>query len=245
MTPAIELNHVCFRYGNVTALEDINIKLEDGEFLGIIGPNGGGKTTLLKILTGLLKPSEGSIKVFGKDIEKQRSLLGYVPQFTSFDNSFPISVYDVVKMGRINKPSGDSGDIINESMELLNIVDLRNKPIGDLSGGQKQRVLIARAVVSEPKIILLDEPTASTDARTGRSVYELLDELNKSATIILVSHDIGAISSYVKKIACLNRKLIYHDSKEVSRDELETTYQCPVDLIAHGVPHRVLHEHNH
>ena len=245
MIPAIELINVWARYGNITALEDINVKLEEGEFLGIIGPNGGGKTTLLKILTGLLKPSEGSIKIFGKDIEKQRNLLGYVPQFTSFDNSFPISVYDVVKMGRINKSLGANENIIGESMELLNISDLRHKLIGDLSGGQKQRVLIARAIVAEPKIILLDEPTASTDARTGQSVYELLDELNKSATIILVSHDIGAISSYVKKIACLNRKLIYHDSKEVSREELEATYQCPVDLIAHGVPHRVLHEHNH
>lgn len=245
MTPAVELNNVSVRYGNVTALDNINVEVKEGEFLGIIGPNGGGKTTLLKILTGLLKPSEGTIKIYGKDIERQRGFLGYVPQFTSFDNSFPITVYNVIKMGLINKRSKNDSQIIKETLEMLNISDLKDKSIGELSGGQKQRVLIARAIVSEPKIILLDEPTASTDARSGKSVYELLDELNKSATIILVSHDIGAISSHVKKIACLNKKLIYHDTKEISREMLEETYQCPVDLIAHGVPHRVLGEHKH
>lgn len=245
MITAIELNNVSVYYNNVTALDNVNVKIPEREFLGIIGPNGGGKTTLLKLLSGLIKPSRGAIKIFGRDIEKQRGLLGYVPQFTSFDNSFPISVYNVVKMGRINCSSQKDESIINESLELLNIADLRNKLIGELSGGQKQRVLIARAIASEPKIILLDEPTASTDAKTGQSVFELLNRLNEAATIVLVSHDIGAISSYVKKIACLNKKLIYHDSKQVTKEMLEKTYQCPVDLIAHGVPHRVLDEHHH
>jgi zinc transport system ATP-binding protein len=245
MTTVIEFKNVTVKYGNLVALDEINLSIPEYEFLGIIGPNGGGKTTFLKILTGLIKPTKGEIKIYGKEINKMRSILGYVPQFTSFDNTYPISVYDVVKMGRLGKHSPDDGDIICDSLNTLNIYNLRHDLIGNLSGGQKQRVLIARALASKPKIILLDEPTASIDAKTGQSIYELLHQLNEKATIILVSHDIGAISSYVKKIACLNKKLIYHDTKEISRETLETTYQCPVDLIAHGLPHRVLEKHNH
>lgn len=245
MSCIIELENVSVRYGRITALEDINLKISEREFLGIIGPNGGGKTTLLKILTGLIKPNRGSVKICGKNLNGNRGIIGYVPQFNSFDNSYPISVYDVVKMGRLKKKSASDGEIINSALNTVEIYNLRKEQIGNLSGGQKQRVLIARALASEPQVLLLDEPTASIDSRTGTSVYELLNKLNESATIILVSHDIGAISKYVKKIACLNKTLVYHDSKEITKEMLEKTYQCPVDLIAHGLPHRVLEQHHH
>ncbi|MBU1095289.1 MAG: ABC transporter ATP-binding protein [Bacteroidetes bacterium] len=246
MSCIIELENVYVHYGKTLALEDVNLKINQKEFLGIIGPNGGGKTTLLKVLTGLIKPNRGSVKICGKSLSDTKGFIGYVPQFNSFDNTYPISVNDVVRMGRLTKKSNNDLEIINDALNTVEIYNLRKEQIGNLSGGQKQRVLIARALASEPKVLLLDEPTASIDTKTGTSVYELLNKLNETATIILVSHDIGAISKYVKKIACLNKKLLYHDSKEITKEMLESAYQCPVDLIAHGVPHRVLeHHHNH
>ncbi|MBN1301623.1 MAG: ABC transporter ATP-binding protein [Melioribacteraceae bacterium] len=240
----VELNNVSVKYGDSLILEDINLRVAENEFLGIIGPNGGGKTTLLKVLSGLIKPKSGSVTIGGKKIETQKSLVGYVPQFTSFNNDFPINVLEVVKMGRLGKMGNENDDQILKCLETMQILNLRDEQIGNLSGGQKQRVLIARALVGGPKILLLDEPTASIDSKTGKSVYELLNKLNETTTIILVSHDIGAISRHVKKIGCLNKKLVYHDTKEITKEMLESTYQCPVDLIAHGIPHRVL-EHHH
>ncbi len=244
MTKAIQIEGLCVQYDDLTVLEDINLQLDEKEFLGIIGPNGSGKTTLLKTLTGIIKPSKGNIKVFGKLIDSNPGMVGYVPQYSSFEESFPISVYDVVKMGLINKKRVDKS-IIEDALKHVELLDIKHKLVGELSGGQKQRVLIARALVSDPKILLLDEPTSSIDPKTGKSVYSLLNKLNETTTIILVSHDIGAISSYVKKIACLNKTLIFHDSKEITAEMLEETYECPVDLIAHGLPHRILNEHKH
>ena len=244
MHKAIQIESVCVNYNNIVALENINFSLEENDFLGIIGPNGGGKTTLLKVLTGIIKPDIGSIKVFGKSIITNPGMVGYVPQFSSFEVTFPISVYEVVNMGLINKKSKNK-TIIESVLQSVELTDIKHKLIGELSGGQKQRVLIARALVSEPKILLLDEPTASIDPKTGKSVFSLLNKLNETTTIILVSHDMGAISSYVKKIACLNKTLVFHDSKEITNEMLEETYQCPVDLIAHGLPHRILNEHKH
>ena len=230
-------------------LEDINLSIAENEFLGIIGPNGGGKTTLLKVFLGLIKPDNGSIDIFGKVPEENRKLIGYVPQFSNFDADYPISVVDVVMMGRLKRKgfvkglSSEDKLIVEESLERVNLTDYKKRLVGNLSGGEKQRVLIARALTSKPKILLLDEPTASVDRTTGKTFYDLLKKLNEDITIILVSHDIGAISTYVKKIACLNRKLFFHDSKEITKEMLEQTYHCPVDLIAHGVPHRVLNDH--
>lgn len=239
---AIEINNVTVKIDNQIVLSDINLKIEQNEFLGIIGPNGGGKTTLLKTILGLIKPISGTIKIFEDNLQNQRQTIGYVPQYNSFEPNFPITVWDVVKIGGIFEKNPDKEKIENALLKV-DIINLKDKLIGNLSGGQKQRVLIARALVSQPKIILLDEPTASIDSKTGKSVYELLDKLNQEATIILVSHDIGAVSSYVKKIACLNKTLYYHDDKEITKEILERTYECPVDLIAHGVPHRVFHNH--
>lgn len=248
---AIEVENVYFRYETTPILEEVNFKVEEKDFLGIIGPNGGGKTTLIKILIGLLKPEKGTVKIFGEPISKQNKYVGYVPQLFNFDNNFPINVRDVVLMGRLKpgllltKAKNKDQQIVEECLAKVDMLPYKNELIGNLSGGQKQRVLIARALSVQPKILILDEPTASVDSKAGRNFYELLRKLNEDITIIMVSHDIGVISQYVKKIACLNKKLVFHNSKEISREMLEATYKCPVDLIAHGLPHRVLDEHEH
>jgi zinc transport system ATP-binding protein len=248
---AIEVKNVYFKYEDTFILEEINFKVEEKDFVGIIGPNGGGKTTLVKILTGLLKPVKGTVEIFGKPASKQNNYIGYVPQLFNFDSNFPINVRDVVLMGRLKpgsllaKAKNKDQQIVEECLAKVDMLQYKNELIGNLSGGQKQRVLIARALSVQPKILILDEPTASIDSKAGRNFYELLHKLNKEITIIMVSHDIGVISQYVKKIACLNKKLVFHSSKEISREMLEATYQCPVDLIAHGLPHRILDEHEH
>ncbi len=246
---AIKTHNVSVKLGGNIIINDINISIPEKEFLGIIGPNGGGKTTLLKVFLGLIKPDSGEVLVYDKKPEENLNSIGYVPQFSSFDIDYPISVWDVVMMGRLgrkglfNKFTNEDYSIVEDSLIRVNISEYKNRQISNLSGGEKQRVLIARALTTNPKILLLDEPTASIDTATGKNFYDLLKKLNEDITIVLVSHDIGAISNHVKKIACLNKKLVYHDSKEITKEMLEQTYHCPVDLIAHGVPHRVFDEH--
>lgn len=248
---SLEINNINVSIKGVRILEDINLVLEENEFLGIIGPNGSGKTTLLKVLVGLIKPDSGTVLVAGKTIDKSKREVGYVPQFNTFDNQYPISVYEVVRMGLLRdlgvliSSEKKQRDKISVALNQVGLQDFTERNINELSGGEIQRVLIARALVNEPKLLLLDEPTASVDSIHGQNFYELLNELNSSITIILVSHDIGAVSSYVKKIACLNKTLVFHDTKNISKEMLEKTYKCPVDLIAHGVPHRVLDHHEH
>ena len=246
---AVRLEDVWVHYDHLTVLEGINLSIKQCDFLGIIGPNGGGKTTLLKVLLGLVRPSRGKVSVLGGSPEEKRKFIGYVPQHSLFDREFPVSVWDVTLMGRLGytgcfkRYSGEDKRIAADTLKKVEMFDLRDRQIGKLSEGHKQRVFFARALAAEPEMLLLDEPTASVDSRIEVGLYELLQRLNEKITIVLVSHDIGVISTYVKKIACLNRKLIYHNSKKITADMLEATYQCPVDMIAHGVPHRVLAEH--
>ena len=244
---AIKLDNVSVSFDGTQVLKDISVTLDQGEFLGIIGPNGGGKTTLLKVLLGLLPPDKGEVSIFGKNPSKAGHYLGYVPQYSNFDVQFPINVWDVVLMGRVGelgwKPFFSKKDkkIANKALKMVEMEDYKERQISKLSGGQQQRVLIARALTTQPKILLLDEPTASVDEKVRSGIYELLKKLNenKNMTIILVTHDIGVISSYVKKVACLNKYFIYHGSDELTQEMIEASYECPVDLIAHGHPHRV------
>lgn len=247
---AIEIQNLSVRYDKIFALKDINLKIEYGDFVGIIGPNGSGKSTLLKSILGLVPPSQGKVKVLGKDPLEVRSLLGYVPQTTTVDRHFPISVREAVMMGRLVSQHGFlhrftplDRDIVQDYMQRLEIEDLADRQIGQLSGGQFKRVLIARALVVLPRMLLLDEPTASLDAASSSHIYSILQDLNQEVTIVIVTHDTLAVSSYLKSIACINQTLYYHGDPHLSTDLVMQLYGCPVDLIAHGVPHRVLGDH--
>ena len=246
----VTLEDVWLRFDGVPVLEGINLSIQQHDFLGIIGPNGGGKSTLLKVILGLLEPTRGTVTVFGHTPEQGRKYVGYVPQFSLFDRDFPISVWDVVLMGRVGHMkrfrgySEEDKRRTHDALEIVEMLEFRDAQIGKLSGGQQQRVFIARALVTEPKLLLLDEPMASVDSPMQTELYELFENLRQRMAIVLVSHDISAVSIYVDKLACLNRKLFYHGTKELLAEDLEAAYQCPVELIAHGVPHRVLKEHD-
>ena len=246
----MRLEDVWVHIDGMPVLEAVNLSIKQHDFLGIIGPNGGGKTTLLKAILGLITPTRGRITIFGLAPDKGRRFVGYVPQYSLFYRDFPVSVLDVVLMGRLGRMrpprrySEEDMRIAYEALETVEMLEYKDRQIGKLSGGQQQRVFIARALVNQPKLLLLDEPMANVDPQMQKELYELFESLRKQMAIVLVSHDISAVSIYVTKIACLNRKLYYHNTKEISKEELESTYQCPVDMIAHGVPHRVLREHD-
>lgn len=248
---AIEIKNLNVLYNDLIILKDINITIEDKEFVAIIGPNGGGKTTLLKSILGLIKPSSGEIRVYGNKLENKNISIGYVPQFIKFEKTFPIDVFDVVLMGRLksnnylfHKYSKEDIEYSKKIMNMLDIYHYRNRQIGELSGGQLQRVLIARALCMESKLLLLDEPTASLDKQSKTNIYEILKKLNENITILMVSHDTSFIFSYIDKIACLNQELFYHGEPELNKNVIDKVYGCPVDAIAHGdIPHRVLRKH--
>jgi zinc transport system ATP-binding protein len=246
----VKFENVWAYYNSHPALQDINLSIHDRDFLGIIGPNGGGKTTLLKIILGLLKPRRGSVTVLGKDPCESRSSIGYVPQKSYFDKNFPIDVWQVTLMGLYSQTclfrrySREDKKKAEEALERVSMLQYRNRQIGELSGGQQKRVFIARALASSPRLLLLDEPMESVDPKVQGELYGLLKEFQKEMAIVLVSHDVTAVSIYVDEIACLNQTLVYHGPKEISDEVLEGTYQCPIHLIAHGtIPHRVLKEH--
>jgi zinc transport system ATP-binding protein len=251
----VQIQNVWFAYNGKTVLQDVSLNIQRGDFIAMIGPNGGGKTTLLKLMLGLLKPDQGSIKVLGSPTEKASHHIGYVPQDVHTNRSFPITAIDVVLMGKLRpdkrwtlSSAQDRREAL-EALERMEIADYANSKIDALSGGQRQRVFIARALVVEPKILLLDEPTASIDPRGQAEFYRLLETLNKDITILVVSHDLVAISTHVKSVACVNRRLHYHNQAEITGEMLEEMYPCideevcPVELVAHGLPHRVLQHH--
>lgn len=250
MIPAVEVRDLSVFYGRNVALRSVNMTVKPGEYLGIIGPNGGGKSTLLKAILGLVPSSKGEIRIFGESLQKNRSLLGFVPQFSSIERSFPIDLYEVVLSGRMKsglqafaRYSEADHEQTKAAIEQIGLTHLTHRLISQLSGGEFQRMLIARALVCQPKLLLLDEPTASVDATARRQIYELLGKLNEQMTIIIVSHDMMAISSQVSSLACLNNRLVYHGDPELNENTVSSLYGCPVDLIAHGLPHRVLRDH--
>lgn len=242
MTPVITLNQVSAGYQSTTVIENINLVVNELDFIGLIGPNGGGKTTLIKVLLGLIKPQKGEVTILNRPVTEGRKYLGYVPQLLEFDREFPIRVEDVVRMGRLGKRSlfqpynAKDEEMVTRSLAQVGLLELRSRSIGQLSGGERQRVYLARALASEPQILLLDEPTANVDTKIQNSIYELLKQLNEFMTIILISHDLSAVSTYVKTVGCLNRRLFYHNDKLITAEMIEQTYQCPIDLIAHGIP---------
>ena len=229
MKPIIEIKNLSAGYDGRTVLHDVNLNVYERDFLGIIGPNGGGKTTLIKCILGLLKPTGGEIILHipatkGSDIQPS---LGYLPQYSTIDKKFPISVEEVILSG-------------------LSIQKLEHRSIGQLSGGQLQRALLGRAIISDPAVLILDEPSTYIDKRFEARLYELLAEINKECAIILVSHDIGTVLQQVKSIACVNETLDYHPDTGVTTEWLERNFNCPIELLGHGtLPHRILGEHHH
>jgi len=244
----IQIEGVTFSYGHDPVLTDVSFSIHEGDFLAILGPNGSGKTTLLKIILGLLRPARGSIFIMGKSVEKfgEWQKIGYVPQkATHFDPLFPASAKEVVAMallssaGFLHRMTKKEDVSIRHSLELVGMADFANRRIGELSGGQQQRVFIARAIVQQPRILFLDEPTTGVDAETQAHFYEILDRLNKNEgiTIVQVTHDIGIVNKHITQVACLNQRLVYHGSHEefCGSDTLK-------DMLAGG-HHLVSHQH--
>lgn len=239
----IEISSLGVNYGSIEALRDVNLTISSGDFIGIIGPNGGGKTTLVKALLKLLKPSCGEVKYLKKDIR-----IGYLPQHKTLDTLFPISVIDTILSGLqsrniLSRPSKSDRQRALDIAAENGIAELANRQIGELSGGQLQRVLLSRALISEPELLILDEPTTFVDSKFESDFYNLLKRLSSEIAIVIVSHDIGTICSYVRSIACINKGLHYHPTNKVT-EELLSHYDCPIELVAHGaVAHRILPNH--
>jgi zinc transport system ATP-binding protein len=244
--PVIRVRDLCFGYDRERIIDGVDLDIHAQDFLAIIGPNGGGKSTLLKLLLGLLHPWSGEIR---SRIGTRRGSLGWVPQFATFDRSFPLRVGEVVLMGALGgrgllrRYAREDRLATEKVLEQLQLQELAATAIAELSGGQMQRVLIARALVSRPEILFLDEPTASIDVESREKLRGLLLELNETIPIVIVTHDLSSLPDTVKNIACLNRQLYYHPGGEAVADGLEKVYGCHVDLIAHGHPHRVLSDH--
>ena len=254
-TKIIEIKDLNFSYDGEPVLQDINFDLYRGDFAAVIGPNGGGKTTLMRLILGLLTPDSGNIRLFGQSIAHGIRKVGYVPQIININRDFPINVLDVVLMGKASHGLGRRYSKADRAtafqmLETMGVAAYARQRVGHLSGGQRQRVFIARALMDQPELLILDEPTASIDRDGQEALYCLLDQLNAKISILVVSHDLLAISPHIKSIACVNRCLHYHHGNELTPDLLAVMYpgqtagHCPVEVLAHGLPHRVLADHN-
>lgn len=236
MNTLIQIKDLSAGYNKIPVIRHVNLKVFDNDYIGVIGPNGGGKTTLLKVISGLLKPLSGSIE-FSNELNDKRSI-GYLPQIKTIDKKFPITVFDVVRSGlmlnRGKENSANEKQKVTEILEESGIAGISKKAIGELSGGQMQRVFLCRALISDPKILLLDEPDTFVDTTFEGELYEKLQLLNEKMAIILVSHDVSSISGHVKTIACMNGGLHYHPENQITQEQLDN-YNCPIKLVSHAV----------
>ncbi len=245
MNTVIDIQALSFSYGRLPTLSNIDLQVAEGEFLGIVGPNAGGKSTLLKLILGLLQQQSGSIRVLNRPARSASRLLGYVPQYPSFPRDFPITVDQVVQMGRLGQENTGSRwrvsaadrEAVLRALAEVEAEDLAKRQIGSLSGGQLQRVLMARAIVGDPRILILDEPTANIDQRLEGEIFDLLKAINARMTILVVSHDVAFISRYVNRVACVNRTLICHQTEAVDGAVIQELYGEDVRMIAHGPGH--------
>ncbi len=243
----VQIKNLTVRYDQELVLDKADLLIKRNDFMGMIGPNGGGKTTLIKALLGLVVPESGDIK-----FHIPANKIGYLPQINQIDRHFPIKVIDVVRSGKSDgqktgwlKKNKEEIRFAEHLLEEMGILQLKNKAIGELSGGQMQRVFLCRSLMNQPELLILDEPETFVDNRFESELYEKLKELNKRMAILLVSHDVGTISYYVKTIACVNKQLHYHPSNVISTEQL-ASYNCPIQIITHGdIPHTVLGTHDH
>lgn len=249
----LELKNITVGYeSNKPILNEVNLDVYQNDFLGIIGPNGGGKTTLLKTMLGLINPSKGDILFYKKDQQVNRLNIGYLPQINQIDKKFPISVFDVILSGLTAKRkfftyfTKEQKEQAKEVAHRMGLDGLIDRPIGNLSGGQLQRTLLGRAIVDNPDLLILDEPNSYVDKRFETNFYKILEEVNLKTAIIIVSHDVGTVISLVKNIACVNEGLHYHSGSNVTSEWLEQTYtSCPIEIVGHGdFPHRILEKHD-
>ena len=250
MESIVSLKNVSVKYDTTTALEGVSLDIYADDFLGIIGPNGGGKTTLVKAILEAI-PHEGEVEYSPTLFERGDRLIGYLPQISDFDKSFPISVVEVVmsglqaEKGFFSRYTKEDRAKAIELLEMAGIADVADRQISEVSGGQMQRALLCRAVILEPKLLILDEPTNFVDNQFENELYTLLHRLNERMAIVMVSHDLGTITSVVKSIVCVNRTVHRHDSNVITAEQLEN-YHCPIQIISHGhVPHTVLEHHHH
>lgn len=246
MEKLIEIDRLSAAYDGHTVLHDVCLDIHERDFLGIIGPNGGGKTTLVRCILGLLKPTDGTIT------RRPGLRMGYLPQYTTIDRRFPITVNEVVLSGLdgtrpvTSRYTASQRAKADEVMQRMGLEGMGSRPIGSLSGGQLQRALLGRAIVSDPHLVILDEPSTYIDQEYQSRLYRLLAELNHTCAIVLVSHDIGTVLQQVKSIACVNRTLDYHPDTGITPQWLEHHFHCPIELLAHGdLPHRILGRHQH
>lgn len=250
MESLVSLKNVSVQYDENIALESVSLDIYPDDFLGIIGPNGGGKTTLVKAILGTISHN-GEVAYSPTLSEQGHRLIGYLPQQTEFDRAFPISVIEVVmsglqaEKGLMKRYSTADRKRAMQLLEMAGIADIAERQISEISGGQMQRALLCRAVILEPKLLILDEPTNFVDNQFENELYTLLRRLNERMAIVMVSHDLGTITSVVKSIVCVNRTVHRHDSNVITAEQLEN-YHCPIQIISHGhVPHTVLEHHHH
>ena len=248
----IQIESLSAAYENRTVLRDVNLSIYEKDFLGIIGPNGGGKTTLIKTILGLIKPVMGNIQFYRNGQPAESITMGYLPQYNSIDRKFPISVEEVIlsglsgKKALIGKFSREHHAKVHTVVKRMGLQGLEKRAIGQLSGGQLQRALLGRAIVSDPQLVILDEPSTYIDKQFEARLYELLNEINQECAIILVSHDIGTVLQNVKSIACVNETVDYHPDTGITTEWLERNSHCPIEIVGHGtLPHRVLGKHEH
>ena len=239
-TPAaIEISDVWFSYEARPVLREVTVRIDSGEQVCMVGPNGGGKTTLLKLILGLLKPDRGQVRVFGGAPGEGRRHVGYTPQHASFDPQFPVSAGDVVLMGRLGRTARwgpyrrDDRRLADRALAEVGLTELRKQPFAALSGGQRQRVLIARALAAEPKLLLLDEPTASLDAGVEAEFHQLLTRLSDRMTLVIVSHDVGFVSQLVTKVLCVHGDVAVHPTDELTGELMRDLYGHDVRLVRH------------
>jgi zinc transport system ATP-binding protein len=237
---AIAVKDLWFSYDGHPVLEDVNLSIPQGDFVSVVGPNGGGKTTLLKLMLGLLRPSRGEVRVFGAAPEEARPRIGYMPQHAQLDPQFPATVMDVALMGRLGhgRPFGlyskRDKEIVSKTLDQVGLDGVMKKPFASISGGQRQRLFIARALACEPELLLLDEPTANLDLVMEGDLYELLQTLNQRLTIVMVSHDIGFVSEVVKSVMCVKRKVLMHPTSKITGEIINEIYGSPMRMVRHN-----------